>query len=74
MKREKKLLFAGLMLMCMLVFTGCGKEKEISIQDGYVKTVFTVDEKAPVKEALEAAEIVVRENDDVTPGLDTPVT
>ena len=53
MRKEKKLLFAGLMIICMFVFTGCGKQKEITIQDGYVKTVFTVDEKATVKEALE---------------------
>lgn len=73
MRKEKKLLFAGLMIICMFVFTGCGKQKEITIQDRYVKTVFTVDEKATVKEALEEAELVVREKDEVTPGLETLV-
>ena len=59
MRRMKKLLFTGAMLCMLLQLTACGKQIEVSIQDGYVKTTLSVKEDATVEDALKAAELVV---------------
>lgn len=73
MKRMRKLLFIGAMFCMLLQLSACGKQVEVSIQDGYVETVLSVNEEATVKEAIEAAEISVSEKDQIAPALDAKV-
>ena len=53
------------------ILSGCGKMVEVSIQDLYTQTLFSAPEGTTVREALEEAEIVIGEGDQVTPSLDT---
>ena len=74
MKRMRKLLFIGAVFCMLLQLSACGKQVEVSIQDGYVETVVSVNEDAVVKDAIEAAELTFSEDDQIEPALDEKVS
>lgn len=62
------------LVMCVLplvLLAGCGTNDviDVSIEDGQVTTVITVDRNSTVGDILDEAELVIGENDEVTPAL-----
>ena len=68
-----KKLFLAVCVLMIMVTAGCGKKVELTIKDGEVDTTIEVRIPNTVKKILEAAEITLGEEDEVTPGLDEKI-
>ena len=67
------------LIMCVLplvLLAGCGTKDtiDVSIKDGQVTTVITVDRNSTVEDILDEAELTVADGDDVTPALQDAVS
>lgn len=67
------------LIMCVLplvLLAGCGSKDtiDVSIEDGQVTTVITVDRNSTVEDILDEAELTVADEDDVTPALQDSVS
>lgn len=67
------------LIMCVLplvLLAGCGAKDtiDVSIKDGQVTTVITVDRNSTVEDILGEAELTVADGDDVTPALQDAVS
>lgn len=67
------------LIMCVLplvLLAGCGTNDtiDVSIKDGQVTTVITVDRNSTVEDILDEAELTVADGDDVTPTLQDAVS
>lgn len=72
MKEKHRMMWLCLFIFsaCCGLFSGCGNQIQVTIEDGNVNTVLQVKQKSTVREALKEADIAIYDQDVVSPDLD----